>query len=381
MNGGHAPLDERPEPGVPLDEDLRYQRGNPAPPVVLPRIWVRVAVASVATAVVVALLAAFGGTLLEVLESSFRLSGEEYLLLHVVSLGVAVGTGLLFRRLMRGPEDEPEEGEMELDPYEAAYLSGGADEAARAALAALYARASMRLDIENRKFVAQGLMRPDTHPFETRVHRAAGGGSGLREIVTRGGDELLGPLRSRGFVVAAGREALGRVIPALAVGMVGLMGLHRLMVGPDRERPMGFLIMALLATAPAAIGFAACALHRTVNGERALGHLRNYWAQVLFGLCWLMVSLDCEGFLVVALLATAAAELAFAACALRRTVKGKRALEKLRGRHSRLRQRAAASEVAMAVALFGLDALTTTPYEKFKEMLLPPPLADGGGGE
>ena len=66
---------------------------NTARQVVVPRIWVRVAVASVATVLLCALLAAFGGTLLEVLERSFRMTGQDYLLLHVVSLGVAVGAG------------------------------------------------------------------------------------------------------------------------------------------------------------------------------------------------------------------------------------------------------------------------------------------------
>lgn len=316
--GQAPPEDVWPPAEIRFGED-RHERVNLTRYRVVPRTWVRLAWVMAAAAGSIVLAAFLGGPLLETLGNSFRMKGVDFLWVHGAGLGAAVVGGLLFRWLIRGGEGEEE---PELDAYEAAHLSGGEEEAARAALAALYARGLVTADASRGKFAATKALPAGASSFERAVHRAAGAGEKLVDIAPAG-LLLEGRLRALGLLVTEDREAVGRLVPALGVAAVWLMGLFRV----QGDRPLCCLIVALVLTVGAFVGFALCGMRRTRLGDRVL--------------------------------------------------------EKLRLRNAGLRARGAetgAADVALLVALFGVGALTDGSFVTFKEALSPPPSSSSGGG-
>jgi uncharacterized protein (TIGR04222 family) len=183
--------------------------------------------------------------------SPFDLRGPEFLKLYALLMaGGCIAAGLL-RRLLRGPGGEPDAFDLQLDPYDAAYLNGGADAAITAAVATLLHRGDLKLRVGS-LLERTGIQVPHgLHPVERAVFSNVSDSTTtspprLREIVR---PYITSPtLEARELIVPESRKPLIRfatLLPMLAVLTIGTM---KIMVGLSRNRPVGFLVMLCLAT-------------------------------------------------------------------------------------------------------------------------------------
>lgn len=207
----------------------------------------------------------------------FDLTGPQFLVLYVVLLVVTVGVALALRqRARRWAGSAPTQ--RELDPYEVAYLSSGAQQMALTAVDGLSQGRGLVVG-RNRKLECGGT--PSAwHPVE---HAA------LQEVQRRGSiapGRLAHALSARPEVqqVALRLQAEGLVLPpsaraaARTAALVYLpllaLGTARAIRGVALERPIGFLVLLLLLT----VGLAAVTLvspRLSRAGDAALAELRR----------------------------------------------------------------------------------------------------------
>ena len=102
----------------------------------------------------------------------FDLTGPEFLRLYVVVLVVAVVVGIALRWWLRRPGGEAPAGVLEHYPYEAAYLSGGAQLAVDAAIVRLIRLDVLTIDTAQRRLSRKNAAFPaDAHPLERIVYQ------------------------------------------------------------------------------------------------------------------------------------------------------------------------------------------------------------------
>jgi uncharacterized protein (TIGR04222 family) len=314
----------------------------------------------------------------------FTLTGPEFIAFSIgllVALLIAAG---LVRTSLRGPADD--RFPATLDSYQAALLASGLRGAAEAAIVALNARGSLRVDPGGRLVAVEP--RPGwLHPAEdavwtaaslassqsalgagaswlaSRLEQKAAGRTGLSPAQVASYQRIEGMLRGVGqpvpgatapALVAAARPALlpvrdqlramglfmsdpqltsVRTLPALVVLVAAVVGGIRLALGMAAGRPVGYLIALLVVTLIIALFFL---LHtpsdRTHRGDRLVRSLRRTNA---------------------ALRTSAAA----AAAGL------------------------AGADLALAVGLWGPAILSGSPLDDVRLLLRPPGSSgDGGGG-
>ncbi len=104
----------------------------------------------------------------------FDISGPDFLRLYAVLLAVLVVVAAIVRHSLRTPADGP--GRPQLDPYPTAYLAGGWQAAAEAAIVSLTARGILSLDPSER-LVAVTVQPMLQHPVERAMFAAAAAGS------------------------------------------------------------------------------------------------------------------------------------------------------------------------------------------------------------
>jgi uncharacterized protein (TIGR04222 family) len=256
------------------------------------------------------------------------LSGPQFLALYAgLLLAVVIAAGVL-RSNLRGPSGHP--GALQLDPYQAAFLAGGFRLAGQAAIAALAARGSLRVDpggrlaaiepkpaglhpVEDAVWTAAPAGPPATRPPRRRERRRRrpatrreAGAPGMTPGQAATYRRIESALRSVAqpvpgaaapALVAAARPALEQVqdqlrrlglamtdaqvesvraLPALVVLTAAVLGGVRLAFGMAAGRPVGDLIGLLIVTVIVALLF----FHRpaspgTHRGERLLGDLRR----------------------------------------------------------------------------------------------------------
>src|SRR5215211_3552180 len=105
------------------------------------------------------------------LPNPFELRGPEFLVLYVIVLIAAITASVMMRRWMNNfSGDVPVLGSR-LDPYEIAYLAGGAGLATDTALAALVQRGQLAVDTAGRRVIARSDPPASAHPFERSVYK------------------------------------------------------------------------------------------------------------------------------------------------------------------------------------------------------------------
>lgn len=255
------------------------------------------------------------------------MSGPEFLALYTGLLIVLVIAAGVVRSSLRGPSNV--EFAPTLDSYQAALLAGGVRSAAQAAIVALTARGSLRLDPGGR-FVAVTPKPAGLHPVEdavwtaatsaavpaaaigtgaswlaNRLQQRAEGQPGLTSAQVATFQRVEGLLRSVGqpqpgatapALLAAARPALEpvrdqlrqlglfmsdaqavnvRVLPTLVVLAGAVVGGVRLALGMAGGRPVGYLIALLVLTVIIALVFFRRPGLRTHRGDRLVRSLRR----------------------------------------------------------------------------------------------------------
>ena len=101
------------------------------------------------------------------------LPGPAFLALYIILLVCALVIALLFRRWLVATGDDQSPPAVQLDPYEAAYLSGGGDAVIDTAIAMLVQRQVLKATSATRSLATCGPLPRGAHPVEQAVYTAA----------------------------------------------------------------------------------------------------------------------------------------------------------------------------------------------------------------
>lgn len=273
--------------------------------------------------------------------------GPTFLGFYLLLLLLALAAGFLIRYLYTSPGGAPPEEAAEFDGYQASYLTGGPRAVVRTALAMLIRRGSCGLNFEGRLRNIDKLP-GDAHPIERWAYIAIARSmrlSWLRHVPvlkTFVSDKPVGQhalqfvwqkarelppalaasLERHELIVSGTRHVLARVMPALIFGGLAALGVAKIGVGLDRQRPVAILVVLTLITAVIGLIFLGWPARVTRRGKQTRYLLDEAWEDL-------------------------------------RTA----------GRHSNIQL--PMSEAAMAVALFGLTAISGDELRRLKETLQP----------
>jgi len=235
----------------------------------------------------------------------FDISGPDFLRLYAVLLAVLVVVAGVVRHSLRTPADDP--GRLQLDPYQTAFLAGGYQAAAEAAMVALTARGVLNLDPGWRlqAVTEQPMLQ---HPVEQAIFAAAaattpgsvgasqsGSARGRTRRRSQARDqadpgatvqtlgaaarpalaEVERELRRMGLVMGPAQIGNVRAVPTLIMLAAAVLGGVRLARGMILGRPVGYLIGLLIVTVVLALFFIWRPNPRTRRGQHALRHLRQ----------------------------------------------------------------------------------------------------------
>jgi uncharacterized protein (TIGR04222 family) len=205
-------------------------------------------------------IGAFATPLLVGVVDPFNMEGLQFLKFYGMLCVVAILVAIALRRLLRS--DAPVRDDEPLSPYEVACLGGGLPGVMRACLASLIVNQQLKLQPHSaRKF-------PKTKPnlcsfsattpwsanneLEQSMLRIASHENGATSeellIAARpAAEEIQSELQRRGLVESAESFAAARWGPVLLLGIVWLAGLAKLLIGINRDKPVLFLLLGLVA--------------------------------------------------------------------------------------------------------------------------------------
>ena len=250
--------------------------------------------------------------------------GEAFLLLYLAVGGIAVLVVALLRWMASQPAAAVDT--RNLDALDLAYLVGGSDRTADTALVAFLASRVASLDDDNKRisFDAAVPVPPMLQLFgdavlgatsRSQFHKAAQ--DGIRVVAIR--------LSRRGLVPNAARLATLAWATILVMAVPLVLGGMKVLVGMSRGRPVGYLILLMIATGLALLVFLGRPPFRTPAGTDALRQHRDF--------------------------------------------------------NERAARAPMASEMALAFALSGPIMLMGTPYAALARQIQSPSGSDGSGGD
>lgn len=166
------------------------------------------------------------------------------------------------------------------DPYETAYLSGGPDLAISAAIVSLAQRGRLTESGSGFRVTDPASVDRAGHPFEKAVLSAHRDGRAItaRQIGARckpAMAELRAGLIDHGLTPEPGREVSMRTMAVLLSLAIPAFGIVKVVVGLVREKPVGFLVLAIVVTGIVSLVAFARQVTRTTNGDRVLSELRR----------------------------------------------------------------------------------------------------------
>lgn len=218
----------------------------------------------------------------------FDLPGPQFLVFYGVSFAAALVMAILWRRSLRGPRDELSAQELDLSPYEVAYLAGGGERVVEAILGRLVHEKALKLGHISRELIAVADQPPsDLSSLERTVYDSALAEKEDAVRVLHGqAEQLMGSLRPRlehlGLLLTEDQARAARWLPTGLVLLVPLLGVIKIGVGVSRGRPVLFLVLACIASVIAAFAFFGRSVRRSRRGDRALARLREDNAAIEF---------------------------------------------------------------------------------------------------
>jgi uncharacterized protein (TIGR04222 family) len=218
------------------------------------------------------------------------LRGPEFLQFFIVLQSIAIAVALVVRHILRGGGDDSRE---PLDAYQAAYLADDVAGVVRAGVASLVQRGALEVvqaagSVSNDYRIAvRGGTPADANELEQRIVAACGEPNGVRfaQVVdyAKPAAEKIGyRLDTRGLTIARHGLHPARWFPVAIVLLASLVGWAKLFVGIDRNKPVGFLVLLLLATIVIAC-FMLTRPHRTRSGDAKLREIRRQHRSLIGG--------------------------------------------------------------------------------------------------
>lgn len=206
--------------------------------------------------------------------SPLDLTGPEFL-----SLYVALVAGALLRVLASGPSGRPDAHDLDLDPYEVAYVAGGEELVVNAALASLVNVGALELASPAQTLKRRTTHLHDVHPLQAAVFDAVDPNKATT-IATLRSRVLLKALESavrpiqRELVLNQNRAINVRILTATPLLLVPVLYIAKVFVGVSRGRPIEILVILGIFSVALIAGL-AWKPHRTRRGNAALAELRS----------------------------------------------------------------------------------------------------------
>lgn len=205
----------------------------------------------------------------------YDLSGAEFLKLFLGAQALSLTAAVLTRKLLLFAPEAKDLRVEKLDSYDAAYLNGGCKHMFLTIMAALDHQGLLSLNLSAKKAALKEKLPKGAHPLEHTVANAMSSSETsirqLYEQVEKGLDRHQQKLVREGLVPTEARKALATLLPAILTILPALLiGIPKVFVGLHRHRPVDFLIMLLVVSLIAAIGFAMKSPFRTKLGEKKL---------------------------------------------------------------------------------------------------------------
>jgi uncharacterized protein (TIGR04222 family) len=206
----------------------------------------------------------------------FNLTGPEFLVFYGVTLVFAVAAVCIVRQLLRRGSVVPTARRHDLDPFELAYLAGGPVRTVQAALVSLVNRKAVTVAADG-KLTANATI-GGLSPAEAVVHEAVTlfSNTVFGKIVLRartGLQKIEDQLIGAGLLVPPATRSLATLVGVIVMLAVLVVGIAKVLVGLDRHKNVGFLVLGCFVTFIVMIVFAAKKLRRTPAGDAAL----NEW--------------------------------------------------------------------------------------------------------
>lgn len=263
------------------------------------------------------------------------LPGPDFLLLYALLAAAAVLAGLLLRRVAEGFVVTSAAPWSSLAAHEVAYLRGGLGAVAEATLATLIRRGTITADAANERLVlapTAGAVASNNR-LESDCLASLDRGASLpaavmRDRVAAVAARLVEPLERQGLAFSEDRRRSLALVFCLPMAAVLALGVAKIGVGLGRGRPVSILVVFCVATAVAVFAMFRRRPVVTAAGRSALRRARA------------------EN-------------------------------EALRETASRRTANLSPDDVAMAVGLFGLEAVADSSMSALRRQLHPPAAAGG----
>jgi uncharacterized protein (TIGR04222 family) len=209
-------------------------------------------------------------------EATWGIPGPTFLIIYlVVAVAVAV-LATLHRRALSAGSATPRSGE--LTPQQAAYLNGGERLAVYTALGGLRAAGAIGT-ADDKTLVQMSAMPAGATPLDTAVYNAAGNRIPAASLprdpwVVAAVDRLREDLEAAGLATTAAQRRTVRLWGVAGLGLLAV-GVLRLIAGIANDRPVGFLVLALIAVGVLSLFLLIRLRKETRTGRAALEDLRS----------------------------------------------------------------------------------------------------------
>lgn len=213
----------------------------------------------------------------------FDYGGSDFLAFYVVGFLVSFIASLVIVHFGRR-QSTTSPGEPLSDPYDIAMLGAGDLRMQETALAALYARGCLDVDVPLRRARAVAIEEAgemsDLHPVEQALLRALPktghvGVAQLHPALRGSADAAKNSLTARGLILTPHRRARLRWYAATPLLVMIAVGCMKVVVGLTRHRPVAYLVMLLVISVVvllARVGFVSL---RTIAGDDAWKRLQD----------------------------------------------------------------------------------------------------------
>lgn len=206
------------------------------------------------------------------------LPGPAFLALYLILLMFALVVAILFRRFLVAVGEGQSMPTISLDPYEAAFLSGGGNAVIDTAISMLVQKKVLKAASVTRSLAASGPLPRDAHPVERAVYHAVARSSTpvqeVRAAAWWGVEEIAERLKAMGLVLSDARWRAARSVPTVILAAVLALGIAKIFVGLSRNRPVFLLVILSLVTVVIALVFFMARPRTTPLGEHTLMQLK-----------------------------------------------------------------------------------------------------------
>ena len=238
-------------------------------PAWLPRVRARHAVSAAALAVFAMLLVSCDDL------NVFDYRGEDFLVFYAGGFAIALVVSIVLAKIATRIVAPSARVTSVSDPYEVAMLAGGEQRALDAALSSLFARRMLEVQTDGPRkpatlHLVPGIIDSRLHAVEQRVLQTLPQDlRSLRKLFTPLAEKLRRNLESSGLMLSSGQRSQIQLITAAPLVLMMVIGVAKVFIGLERERPVAFLVIALVMSLIVMCLVLSMIARRTPAGEAA----------------------------------------------------------------------------------------------------------------